>query len=122
MPSRPVLWLYSRLLGVSEHYLIYGTDDPLLDLPEVVREYLLGPHGRALPPPVFERLTRIPWDLLTDDYIDAVMVHDVALLVARNVAMRAQSADAIEPAPRDSRPVQLALPRVEGPRRQALTA
>ncbi len=122
MPSRPVLWLYSRLLGVSEHYLIYGVDDPLLDLPEVVRDYLLGPHGQALPAEVFSRLTRISWDLLTENYIDLPMVHDVAMLVARNVAMRPQSGhDESRPEP-GRRPVQLPLPRVEAPRRQALTA
>lgn len=134
MPARYVISEYARLLGVTEQWLLYGADDPMLDLPDVVREYLLGPHGRTMSTAAYERLARIPWDLLTDDYIDPPMVHEVRQLVERNLAMRAQSghaddADArlqphphvIDPPPR-RHAVQLPLPRVHAARRQAVGA
>ena len=123
MPSRLVVREYARLTGRTEAWLLYGVDDPLMDLPEVVRDYLLGPHGATMTQPVFDRLSRITWDLLTDDYLDREMVHEVRLLVERNLALRAQSPDAqrVPPVP-ERRAVQLHLPRVQAPRSQALTA
>lgn len=134
MPARTVVAEYARLLGVTEQWLLYGADDPMLDLPDVVREYLLSAHGRTMSGAAYERLARIPWDLLTADYIDALMVHEVRLLVERNLAMRAQSGHATAPAqqqqpehphvidPPPRRAVQLPLPRVHATRRQAVGA
>lgn len=122
MPSRPVVGLYSRVLGVTEAYLLYGTDDPLLDLPEVVRDYLLSPHGQSLSPDTFSRMSRLPWDLLTGEYLDAAMVHELRLLVEKNVALSPQSPDAHRSRPaRRGSPFQLPLPRLS-PSREAPAA
>lgn len=55
--------------------------------PPAVEQYLLI-VGNQCPPAVAERLRRIPWAQLTEGTVDVDDVHQLALLIAENLARR----------------------------------
>ncbi len=87
LPSRQVLEHYAFLLGVTPQFLLYGQDDPLLDLPAVVRDHLVAERDR-MAVEVFERMQRVPWHVIGGDDIDPLDVFTIRALVERNLAKR----------------------------------
>lgn len=87
LPSRPVLELYAFLLGVTPQWLMHGVDDPMLDLPPVVRDHLLAERDR-MSADVYERMQRVPWHVIGGDDIDPLDVLTIRALVERNLAKR----------------------------------
>lgn len=124
VPKREVVDQYCWLLGVSPQWLLYGSNDPMLDLPGPVKEYLLGPFGRSLDREVFTRMQRVPWGVIADlDTLQREQVHEVARLIERNLAMRASSRGAEQLSLQDIPPPRPAAPAFPAPpRRQALAA
>jgi hypothetical protein len=93
LPHRSTIEQYAWMLGCTPQYLLYGTDDPLLDLPEAVREYLTGRHAAGLHPDTRRRLIKVQWTVLCGDYLDEVMVHDVRRLIDDNLRGARDSGD-----------------------------
>lgn len=87
MPSRQVLEHYSFLLGVTPQHLLYGQDDPMLDLPAVVRDHLVAERER-MAVEVFERMQRVPWHVIGGDDIDPLDVFTIRALLERNIGKR----------------------------------
>lgn len=96
LPHRRVLEEYAFVLGVTPQWLLYGSDDPLLDLPVAVRDYLVRERG-SMRPETFDRLARVPWLVIGDEEVDELDVGHVRLLIDRNLDKRDRRGQSIAP-------------------------
>jgi hypothetical protein len=88
MPSRAVLEEYAWLLGVTPQHLLFGSDDPLLDLPPPVLDYV-EKHRDTLTTETLDRLARIPWHVIADpSVLEGEDVHEVRIFVDRALRKR----------------------------------
>ena len=113
LPARITIEQYAYMLGCTPGYLLYGTDDPLVDLPEAVREYLTGRHAAGLHVDTRRRLIKVQWSVICGEYIDEVMVHDVRRLIDDNLRSARNSGDErpAEQLPLRHVPVSIERPR-----------
>ncbi len=99
IPRRRTLDEYAWVLGVTPQWLLYGRDDPLLDVPKAVYRYI-EENRSELAPETLERLQRVPWHVIADEDVeslDGYDVHDIRKLIDRNLAKRDSSPRTVRP-------------------------
>lgn len=112
IPHRRTIDEYAWVLGVTPQWLLYGSDDPLLDLPDVVFAYI-EKYRADLRPKTIDCLQRVPWQIIAGedvDLLDSDAVHEIRLLIDRNLRKRDETTRVARPSS-DDEPEQLPLLR-----------
>jgi hypothetical protein len=116
LPHRRVLDEYAHVLGVTPQWLLYGTDDPMMDLPVQIREYMLT-YRDELRPELYERLLQVPWHAIGGEDLDAFDFLALRALIDRNLAKRDLRGQVVSSYRDVTRPEQLSLRSLDVPPR-----